>query len=403
MMPTLLSSGVPLTTPAPRRISVLGATGSIGASTLDLIGRDKAAYEVVALTAKSNVEDLVALALKHRPEIAVVADPSRYHELKERLAGTCIAVASGETGLIEAAERPADWTMAAIVGAAGLKPTVAALAHSRVVALANKECLVVGAELFLKRAQEAGTTLLPVDSEHSAAFQALAGAERESVERIVLTASGGPFRTWSLAALDRATPEEALKHPNWSMGPKITVDSATLMNKTLELIEAHHLFGVGAEQLGVLVHPQSVVHCLVHYRDGSVLAQMSAPDMRAPISYSLAWPGRMHTPCERLDLTRLANLTFEAPDEERFPALALAGRVMSAGGTAGAVLNAANEVAVEAFLSRRLAFTGIARLADVMLEEAGRRGFVRSPSSLDDLMAVDREVRVLALETMATL
>lgn len=403
MMPTLLSSGMPSAVPARRRISVLGATGSIGASTLDLVGRDKAGYEVVALTAKSNVDDLVVLALEHQPEVAVVANPARYQELKSRLAGTGIAVAAGETGLIEAAERPADWTMAAIVGAAGLRPTVAALSHSRVVALANKECLVVGGELFLKRAQETGVTLLPVDSEHSAAFQALAGADRESVERIVLTASGGPFRTWSLAELERATPEEALRHPNWSMGPKITVDSATLMNKTLELIEAHHLFGVGPEQLGVLVHPQSVVHCLVHYRDGSVLAQMSAPDMRAPISYSLAWPGRMQTPCERLDLARLSQLTFEAPDEVRFPALALAERVMIWGGTAGAVLNAANEVAVAAFLERRLSFTGIARLAEVTLEEAERRGLVRRPGSLDELMAVDRDIRDLAQAVMDTL
>jgi 1-deoxy-D-xylulose-5-phosphate reductoisomerase len=271
-----------------------------------------------------------------------------------------------------------------------------------VVALANKECLVVGGELFMKRVEETGATLLPVDSEHSAAFQSLAGAEQESIEQIVLTASGGPFRTWSLEALEEATPEQALKHPNWSMGPKITIDSATLMNKTLELIEAFHLFPVRADQLGVLVHPQSIVHCLVHYRDGSVLAQMSTPDMRAPISYSLAWPGRMQTPCERLDLTRLASLTFEAPDETRFPALGLARQVMAAGGSAGAVLNAGNEVAVAAFLERRLGFTGIARLAGRVMEAAGKRGLVRRASDIEDLMGTEAEARLLARELIAT-
>lgn len=407
MMPTRLENDRPPDRPAPasdrkRRISVLGATGSIGTSTLDLVGREPGLYEVVALTANSSVDDLVALALTHRPELAVVADAARYVELKERLSGKGIAVAAGEQGLIEAAERPADWTMAAIVGAAGLRPTLAALEQKGVVALANKECLVVGGDLFMRRVAETGATLLPVDSEHSAALQSLAGAARDSVEKIVLTASGGPFRTWTLSELERATPEEALKHPNWHMGPKITIDSATLMNKALELIEAHHLFAVGSERLGVLVHPQSVVHCLVHFCDGSVLAQLSAPDMRAPISYSLAWPARMQTPCERLDLTRLASLTFEAPDAARFPALDLAGRVMALGGTAGAVLNAANEVAVEAFLGRRLGFTGIARLSQSAMDEAERRGLICQAQTLDGLMSVDREVRRLAQDLLAT-
>ena len=401
MTPTLLNGGGRTAGGAeprkvPRRVSVLGATGSIGCSTLDLIGREVEKYEVVALTANRNVDDLVALSKRHRPELAVIADAGLYGELKDRLAGTGIAAAAGASGLIEAAERPADWTMAAIVGAAGLRPTLAALEQKGVVALANKECLVVGGELFMRRVEETGATLLPVDSEHSAAFQALAGAEPESIERIVLTASGGPFRTWSLDQLERATPEEALRHPNWRMGPKVTIDSSTLMNKALELIEAFHLFPVAADQLDVVVHPQSVVHCLVHYRDGSVLAQMSAPDMRTPISYSLAWPSRMQTPCERLDLTKLATLTFEAPDEARFPALGLARRVMASGGTAGAVLNAANEVAVEAFLDRRLGFAGIARLVRRVIDEADRRGLVRQPRDLDDLVATDHEARHLA-------
>lgn len=402
MTPTLLRGAAATRRPTPangrRRISVLGATGSIGASTLDLVGRESDRFEVVALTANRNVDELAALSLKHRPELAVIGEAGLYGELKSRLAGTGIAVAAGESGLIEAAARPADWIMAAIVGAAGLRPTLAALEQGGVVALANKECLVVGGELFMKRVEETGATLLPVDSEHSAAFQSLAGAEQESIEQIVLTASGGPFRTWSLEAIERATPEQALKHPNWSMGPKITIDSATLMNKALELIEAFHLFPVRADQLGVLVHPQSIVHCLVHYRDGSVLAQMSTPDMRAPISYSLAWPGRMSTPCERLDLTRLASLTFEAPDETRFPALGLARQVMAAGGTAGAVLNAANEVAVAAFLDGRLGFAGIARLAGRVMEDAGRRGLLRQPVDIEALIGVEAEARLLAEE-----
>jgi 1-deoxy-D-xylulose-5-phosphate reductoisomerase len=406
MTPTLLkgrriAAAGPARQEAPRRVSVLGATGSIGCSTLDLVGRAPENYAVVALTANSNVDDLVALSMRHRPELAVIADGSRYTELKERLAGTGIATAAGASGLIEAALRPAGWIMAAIVGAAGLRPTLAALEQKGVVALANKECLVVGGDLFMRRVEETGATLLPVDSEHSAAFQSLVGAEPESIERIVLTASGGPFRTWSLEALERATPEEALQHPNWRMGPKVTIDSATLMNKTLELIEAFHLFPVAADQLDVVVHPQSVVHCLVHYRDGSVLAQMSAPDMRAPISYSLAWPGRMRTPCERLDLTKLASLNFEAPDETRFPALGLARRVMAAGGTAGAVLNAANEVAVKAFLERRLGFTGVARITGQVLDEAERRQLIRQPRDLDDLVTVDVEARRLAQDLLA--
>ncbi|MFO1171334.1 MAG: 1-deoxy-D-xylulose-5-phosphate reductoisomerase [Hyphomicrobiaceae bacterium] len=385
-----------------RRVSVLGATGSIGASTLDLIGRDPGRYQVVALTANSQVSELAALALEHKPELAVIGEARHYHELKSRLAGSGIAVAAGASGLIEAASRPAEWIMSAIVGAAGLRPTLAALEQGGVVALANKECLVVGGDLFMRRVEETGATLLPVDSEHSAAFQSLAGAEQESIEQIVLTASGGPFRTWSLEALDAATPEQALKHPNWSMGPKITIDSATLMNKALELIEAFHLFPVRADQLGVLVHPQSIVHCLVHYRDGSVLAQMSTPDMRAPISYSLAWPSRMQTPCARLDLARLSSLTFEAPDETRFPALGLARQVMAAGGSAGAVLNAANEVAVAAFLGGRLSFTGIARLASRTMEAAERRGLIGRPADLDELMQIDAASRTIATELAAS-
>jgi 1-deoxy-D-xylulose-5-phosphate reductoisomerase len=286
--------------------------------------------------------------------------------------------------------------LAAIVGAAGLEPTFAAAKQGTRLALANKECLVSAGAVFMAAVKEAGTELLPVDSEHSAALQALVGAEPDTIETIVLTASGGPFRTWSAEQLSQATPEEALRHPNWSMGAKITIDSATLMNKSLELIEAYHLFPVRADQLGVIVHPQSVVHCLVSFTDGSVLAQLSAPDMRTPISLALSWPHRMSTPTPRLDLVALANLSFEAPDEERFPALRLGREALCAGGTAPAVLNAANEIAVAAFLKRSIGFCTIAAVAAASLEAAEARGLVRAADRLSDILAVDAEARQLA-------
>jgi len=383
----------------PRRISVLGATGSIGENTLDLVGRDPASFTVVALTGGRNAARLAELAVKHRAELAVIADETCYAELRARLSGTGIEAAAGEDALVEAASRPADWVMAAIVGAAGLKPTLAAVRQGTCTALANKECLVSAGPIFMREVAKYRTALLPVDSEHSAAMQVMAGGAPESIERICLTASGGPFRSWSLADMASVTPKQALAHPNWSMGPKVTIDSATLMNKALELIEAHHLFSVPAERLSVLIHPQSIVHCLVHYRDGSVLAQMSCPDMRTPIAYSLAWPNRMQAPTARLDLASLGALSFEAPDEERFPALRFARQVLAAGGGSSTVLNAANEVAVQAFLDGRIGFLGIAALVEATL---GRSAHISAPSpeSVDEVLAVDAEARAIALSQL---
>lgn len=379
-----------------RTLSVLGATGSVGTSTLDLVGRHADGFAVEALTAQTNAAGLAELAKRHRARVAVIGDERHYGELKECLAGTGIEAAAGEAALIEAAQRPADCVMAAIVGAAGLKPTFAAARMGRRLALANKECLVSAGTVFMRTVAEAGTELLPVDSEHSAAFQAIAGADPASIERIVLTASGGPFRTWSREAIARATPEDAFKHPNWSMGPKITIDSATLMNKGLELIEAYHLFPVEAHQLDVVVHPQSIVHCLVEFNDGSVLAQLANPDMRTPIALSLAWPARMHAPTARLDLVKLGTLSFEAPDEAKFPALRIAREALLLGGTAGAVLNAANEIAVEGFVARRIGLPGIAALVEEVLQLAERTGLVGEASDLADVLAVDAAARDMA-------
>lgn len=380
----------------PVRLTVLGATGSIGESTLDLVGRDPERFEIVALTAQSNVARLAEQAIRYRAELAVIGDPRCYTELKARLDGTGVAAAAGEQALVAAAAEPADCVMAAIVGAAGLRPTFAAARQGCRVALANKECLVSAGDVFLTEIRRAGGELLPVDSEHSAALQALSGAAPASVERIVLTASGGPFRTWSLDQLRAATPEQALKHPNWSMGAKITIDSATLMNKGLEIIEAYHLFPVEPAQLEALVHPQSIVHCLVHYVDGSVLAQLGAPDMRTPIALALAWPGRMAAPTERLDLVKLGALTFEAVDDARFPALRIAKEALARGGSAPAILNAANEVAVQAFLDRRVGFLDIASVVERSLESAEARGLVFTPASLEDVLDADAEGRRLA-------
>ena len=381
---------------APRRISVLGATGSIGDSTLDLLARNADRFEVVALTAQSNAGKLAELAVKHRAKIAVVGDDAHFAELKERLSGTGIRAAAGRQALVEAASEPADCVMAAIVGAAGLEPTFAAVAQGRRLALANKECLVSAGDVFMEAVRRSGAELLPVDSEHSAGFQALGANAARDIEKIILTASGGPFRSWSYERIAAATPEQALKHPNWSMGAKITIDSASLMNKGLELIEAFHLFPVGHEQLDCVVHPQSIVHCLVTYRDGSVLAQLSCPDMRTPIALSLAWPSRMEAPTERLDLVKIATLTFEAPDEARFPALKVAKEALAAGGTAPAILNAANEIAVEAFLGKRIGFLDIARIVRETLDKAAGAGIPRVATSLADVLAVDGEARALA-------
>lgn len=383
----------------PRRISILGATGSIGESTLDLVGRDPSAYTVVALTGGRNAAHLAELAVKHRALLAVIADETCHAELRDRLAGTGIETAAGSAALIEAASRPADWVMGAIVGAAGLKPTLAAVRQGTCTALANKECLVSAGHIFMREVARYETTLLPVDSEHSAAMQVMGGMSAQNIERICLTASGGPFRSWSVADMALAKPKQALAHPNWSMGPKVTIDSATLMNKALELIEAHHLFSVGADRLQVLIHPQSIVHCLVYYRDGSVLAQMGCPDMRTPIAYSLAWPERMETPTERLDLAKLGTLAFEPPDEVRFPALRLAREVLAAGGSASTVLNAANEVAVEAFLDGRIGFLAVGNLVEATLDRAAHL-VPLSPDSVDDVLAIDCEARAMALSLL---
>jgi len=384
-----------------RRVSVLGATGSIGQSTLDLIARHPETFKVEALTANADAAGLAALAIRHRARMAVVADPEAYAALAAALSGTGIIAAAGMQALQEAASRPADCVVAAIVGAAGLLPTLAAVRQGRRVALANKECLVTAGDLFMREVAAAGAELLPVDSEHSAAFQAIGAADPDAIEQITLTASGGPFRDWDMARLAAATPEQALRHPNWSMGAKITIDSATLMNKGLELIEAFHLFPVGADKLDCVVHPQSIVHCLVAYRDGSVLAQMSSPDMRTPIALALSWPRRIDAPTKRLDLAALGQLTFEAPDTARFPALTLAREALAAGGAAPAVLNAANEVAVMAFLERRIGFLDIAAAVADSLAAAGRRGLLAGCASLDDLLAVDREARALTRSVLA--
>ncbi len=379
-----------------KRISVLGATGSVGQSTLDVIGRNPHLFEVMAVTANSNAEMLARIAVRHRARLAVLADESRFGDLKEHLAGTGIEAAAGAAALREAAARPADCVVAGIAGAAGLGPTLAAVSQGRRVALANKECLVCAGRIFMEAVREAGTELLPVDSEHSAAFQLIAGCEPAAIERIVLTASGGPFRTWSLEQLEHATPQQALMHPNWTMGRKITINSATLMNKGLELIEARHLFPVQPDQLEVVVHPQSVIHALVGYRDGSMLAQLANPDMRTPIAAGLAWPARMAAPTKRIDLVALAMLSFERPDETRFPALRLAREAMQAGAMAPCVLNAANEVAVEAFLTGRIKFLHIAQLVGEVLEKAAGRGLLAEAEDLGAVLGVDAAARQLA-------
>jgi 1-deoxy-D-xylulose-5-phosphate reductoisomerase len=402
MLETAAATLRPAPTAVRKRVTVLGATGSVGTSTLDLVGRHPQLFEVVALTAHSNVEALAQLALQHRAALAVVADESRYGALKEKLAGSGVEVAAGATGLLAAALRPADYVMAGIIGAAGLRPTLAAVSQGRRVALANKECLVLAGEIFMKAVRQAGTELVPVDSEHSAVFQSIAGADPASIERIVLTASGGPFRTWSLEELAHATPQQALCHPNWIMGRKITIDSATLMNKGLELIEAYHLFPVEPGQLEVVVHPQSIVHALVAYRDGSMLAQLASPDMRTPIALSLSWPNRMDAPTKRLDLVEIGQLSFERPDEQRFKALGLARQAMQQGGTAPAVLNAANEIAVEAFLAGRLGFLQIAQLVAETLEMAERQGVLGSAQDLSAVLATDATARRLALNLLGT-
>jgi 1-deoxy-D-xylulose-5-phosphate reductoisomerase len=378
-----------------RTVTILGATGSVGRSTLDLLERDPGRFEVLALTAHRDVEGLAAAARRVRARRAVVADQACLPALRAALGGSGVEAAAGAEAVLEAAGSEADWTMAAIVGSAGLQPTMAALRGGKTVALANKEALVSAGEIMIEAARASGATLLPVDSEHNAIFQCFDHERPNSVRRVILTASGGPFRSLSLGEMRVATPAQAVAHPNWSMGAKISVDCATLMNKGLELIEAFHLFPLEPDGFDVVIHPQSVIHSLVEYVDGSVLAQLGTPDMRIPIAYTLAWPERMATPCERLDLVKTGSLTFEAPDLERFPALALAKLALREGGAKPAILNAANEVAVEAFLNGRIGFLEIASIARQTLESYE----TPPPATIAEVIEIDRRARAAAEAT----
>ncbi|RIV84657.1 1-deoxy-D-xylulose-5-phosphate reductoisomerase [Aurantiacibacter zhengii] len=380
----------------PRSISLLGATGSIGDSTLDLIRNDRANWTVRALSANCSAEKLAKLAIEFEAEIAVVGDEACLPELKQHLAGTGVEAAGGREALCDAAARPVDITVAAIVGCAGLAPTMRAIEQGNTVALANKEALVSAGEVMTRLVAQHGTALLPVDSEHNAIFQCLAGNNIDDVRWITLTASGGPFRTKTLEELDAATPSQAVAHPNWDMGAKISVDSATMMNKGLEFIEAFHLFPVGLDRLRIIVHPQSVIHSMVEYRDGSTLAQLGPSDMRVPIASTLAYPARMDTNCKPLDLAKIGELSFFAPDEERFPATKLAREAAHAGGGTPAVLNAANEVAVAAFLAGQIRFTQISALSARTLDNYAPP----APQTLDDVLAVDAEARARAGEML---
>ncbi len=377
-----------------RTVTILGATGSVGQSTLDLIGRNPDRYEVLALTAHNNVEALASAAISHQAKFAIVTDESCYGALKAALAGSGVEAAAGKEALTEGAAMGADWTMSAIVGCAGLAPTLSAIRQGRTVALANKESLVSAGSLMMDAVARSGATLLPVDSEHNAIFQCLASGKIEDVSRITLTASGGPFRTFSLEDMRLVTPAQAVRHPNWSMGAKISVDSATMMNKGLELIEAYHLFPVGLERLHILVHPQSVIHSMVEFRDRSTIAQLGSPDMRIPVASALAWPERMETPCRPLDLGEIGRLDFELPDIERFPALRLARAAVEASGAAPIVLNAANEIAVAAFLARKIGFLEIATIVEEVLAQAT----CDAPHAIEDVWAIDETARQDAVQ-----
>ena len=381
-----------------KSVTILGSTGSVGASTIDLLLQAPERYRVAVLVGGRNADRLAEQAIALNAAHAVIAEADQHAALQARLAGTGIRTSAGRAAVCEAAAEPVDWTMAAITGAAGLAPTLAAIRGGGAIALANKEALVSAGEVMLRAVAAAGATLLPVDSEHNAIFQAMADKQAAAVERIVLTASGGPFRTASPDEMERATPEAALRHPVWSMGAKISIDSASMFNKGLEVIEAARLFGLAEDRIDVLVHPQSVVHGMVHYTDGSVLAQLGAPDMRIPIAHALAWPGRMPTRSPRLDLAAIAQLSFEAPDPVRFPALRLARAALRAGGAAPAILSAANEIAVEAFLARRIGFLDIARLVETVLDRLGQQ----SADTLDAVLHWDQEARRQATRSAAS-
>jgi 1-deoxy-D-xylulose-5-phosphate reductoisomerase len=384
-------------TKGPRWVTILGSTGSVGSNTIDVVERYPDDYRVDALTAHSNVGKLIEQALRLKPRFVAIGDEKLYDQLKTGLAGSGIAVGGGRSAVIEAAARPSDWVMSAIVGAAGLEPTLAAVRRGAMIGLANKETLVCAGALMMRELTEHGAVMLPVDSEHSAIFQVFDFDKLDAIEKIILTASGGPFRTKSIAEMTAATPAQAVAHPNWSMGAKISVDSASMMNKGLELIEAHHLFRMPEAQIDILVHPQSVIHSMVAYSDGSVLAQLGTPDMRTPIAYALGWPKRIGAPSARLDFAKVAQLTFEAPDPARFPALRIAREALKAGGTAPAILNAANEVAVAHFLAGRIGFMDIPALAEAVLESLPSAGL----SSIEDVIETDAEARRVA-EAKAT-
>jgi len=379
-----------------KSVSVLGSTGSVGGNTLDLVGRSPDRYRVVALTANRDVDGLAEQIERFKPEFAVIADASLYAALKKRVGNTDTELAAGPDALIEAGQRPSDWVMAAIVGAAGLAPTMAAVKRGAAVALANKECLVCAGDLMMQAARAAGARILPADSEHNAIFQVLEERNRQGLEKIILTASGGPFRDWTTENMAGVTPKQAVNHPNWDMGAKISVDSATMMNKGLEIIEAHHLFDMAEDRIDVVVHPQSIIHSMVQYADGSVLAQLGSPDMRVPIAHTLGWPDRIHAPAKRLDFKDMAALTFEMPDESRFPALRLARDALTAGGNAPPVLNAANEIAVARFLEGQIGFLDIAALVDKVLTAT----LPAEIGSLEDALAADAEGRARARECL---
>ncbi|MEV8465588.1 1-deoxy-D-xylulose-5-phosphate reductoisomerase [Fluviibacterium sp. DFM31] len=376
-----------------RRISIFGATGSIGCSTLDLIRRRRSAFQVVALTGGQNIDKLAAQAREFQVELAVTADPARHNDLKAALAGSGIATAAGPEALIEAADRPADWIMSAIVGAAGLAPGLRALRHGTTLALANKESLVCAGPLLMAEARAHGARILPVDSEHSAVFQALVGEDMAAVERIVITASGGAFRDWPLERLAKATVAEASNHPNWDMGQRITIDSASMFNKALELIETHEFFDIAPEKIETVVHPESLIHALVGFRDGALMAHVGAPDMRHAIGYALNWPARRDLPVARLDLAQVGALTFRAPDPARYPALRLAHAVMAAGGLTGAAFNGAKERALDLFIAGRIGFLDMAAAVDGVLTRLAGDPALSAAPTLDNVLHVDQIAR----------
>ena len=382
---------------APKSVTILGSTGSVGRQTIDLLERDRGNFKVVALTANQNAELLVKQAIDLRPDYVAIGDERKYEALKQALSGTGIEVGAGEKGIGDAADRDAEWVMAAIVGAAGLKPTLRAVQRGATVALANKECLVCAGELLMAEMSRRNARLLPVDSEHNAIYQVFDFERIEGIEKLILTASGGPFRNHSREDMRLVTPSQAVAHPNWDMGAKISVDSATMMNKGLEVIEAHHIFGIPEKRIKVIVHPQSVIHSMVSYVDGSVLAQLGSPDMRTPIAYTLAWPARMNTPSKRLDLEEIGSLDFEAPDPERFPALRLTREALKAGGSAATILNAANEIAVEAFLSDQIGFLDIASVVEDSMSDINYEPL----RSIDDVFYLDDIARKTASELVS--